>query len=67
MTQGKPVETFDLERATFDCAMQNIAQRARQRRREAILDVVLLASVVLSSAAAIMFAIACWLVVNGRI
>lgn len=62
-----PTEPFGLDRALLDCALENIAQRARQRRGEAILDGVLLACVALSSAAVVTFALACWLVVNGRI
>ncbi len=60
-------DAFDLDRALIDCALQNIAQRARQRRGEAVIDGVLLACVSLSSAAVVMFAIVCWLVVNGRL
>ncbi len=61
------MEPFDLDRALLDCALENIAQRASNRRREAIHDALLLACVALSSAAVVTFALACWLVVNGRI
>jgi hypothetical protein len=60
-------DAFGLDRALFDTAMQNIAQRASQRRREAILDGVLLACLAFSSAFLVVFAIMCYLVVNGRL
>ncbi len=63
----KPVEPFDLDRALLDCALENIAVRASNRRREAIHDALLLAGIVLSSSLAIFGCIAMWLIVEGRL
>ena len=64
---GKPQDAFDLDRALLDCARQNIAQRARQRRGEAIIDGVLAAALGISLTFTGMFALLCWLVVHGRL
>lgn len=65
--QGKPQDAFDLDQALLDCAMQNIAVRARQRRFEAIHDVILLLGITISLTIAIMAGVWCWLLVSGRV
>ena len=60
-------DAFDLDRALLDCALENIAQRRLERRREAIHDALLLAGIVLSSSLAIFGCIAMWLIVEGRL
>jgi hypothetical protein len=61
------MERFDLNQALFDTAMQNIAQRALERRRESIHDALLLAGIVLSSSLTIFGCIVWWLIVVGRL
>ena len=61
------MEPFDLDRALLACALENIAQRASNRRREAIHDALLLAGIVLSGSLAIFGCIAMWLIVEGRL
>lgn len=60
-------DAFDLDQALLDCAMQNIAVRARQRRFEAIHDAILLAGITISLTIAIMAGVWCWLLVSGRV
>jgi len=60
------LERFDLDKALLDCALQNIAQRRSERRREAIHDALLLAGIVLSSSLAIVSCVAWYLIVMGR-
>ena len=67
MTREKPQDAFDFERAVFDCAMQNIAVRARQRRREAIHDGLLVAGAAISGGIATFGCILFWLLINGRL
>jgi hypothetical protein len=59
--------TIELERALFDTAMQNIAVRARQRRREAIHDALLVLGSAVSLTIATMAGVWLWLLVNGRV
>ncbi len=61
------MERFDLDRALLDCALENIAQRARQRRGEAIIDGVLVTTLGISLTFTGAFALLCWLVVHGRL
>jgi hypothetical protein len=61
------VERFDLDQALLDCALQNISQRASNRRREAIHDALLLAGIVLGSSLAILGCVAWYLIVMGRV
>ena len=61
------VERFDLDRVLLDRDLQNIAQRARQRRGEAIIDGVLVAALGVSLTFTGAFALLCWLVVHGRL
>jgi hypothetical protein len=61
------VERFDLDRALLDCALQNIAQRRLERRREAIHDAMLLIGIVLSGSLAIFGCVVWWLIVEGRL
>ena len=67
MTREKPQDASELDRALFDCAMQNIAGRARQRRHEAIHDAILLVGITISLTIAIMAGVFAWLLVNGRV
>ena len=67
MTREKPQDAPDLDRALLDCAMQNIAQRASKRRREAIHDAILLAGITISLTIAIMAGVWLWLLVHGNI
>ena len=67
MTREKPQDAADLDRALFDCALQNIAVRARQRRFEAIHDAILLVGITISLTIAIMAGVWLWLLVNGRV
>ncbi len=60
-------DAFDLDRALFHTAMENIAGRARERRREAIHDAMLLVGVVLSASLTILSCIVWWLIVEGRL
>jgi hypothetical protein len=68
MTREKPQDAFDLSRALLHCALQNIHQRALERRGEAIHDTLLLVGIVLSSSSlAICGCIVWWLIVEGRL
>ncbi len=59
-------DAFDLDRALLDCALENIAQRASNRRREAIHDALLLAGVSISLFLATFGCVLMWLIVEGR-
>ena len=61
------MEAFDLERALFDTAMQNIARRRLKRRWEAIHDAILLVGITISLTIATMAGVFAWLLVNGRV
>jgi hypothetical protein len=60
-------DAFNLDQALLDCALQNIAQRRADERREAIYDAILLAGIVLSSSLTIVGCIAWYLIVMGRL
>ncbi len=59
-------DAFDLDRALLDCALENIAQRALERRREAIHDALLLAGASISLFLATFGCVLMWLIVEGR-
>ncbi len=65
--EGSAVGAFDLDRALLDCALENIAVRALERRREAIHDALLLAGVSISLFLAAFGAILLFLMVTGRL
>ncbi len=61
------MEPFDLDRALLDCALENIAQRASNRRHEAIHDALLLAGVSIILFLATFGCVLMWLLVEGRL
>lgn len=65
--EGSAVDASELDRALLDCALQNIAVRARQRRFEAIHDAILLVGITISLTIATMAGVFAWLIVNGRV
>jgi hypothetical protein len=60
------MERFNLDQALLNCALQNIAQRRSERRREAIHDALLLAGVSASLFLATFGGVLAWLIVQGR-